>query len=127
MGTAEDKRRTMVLGDRKFGAFIRREREAKNIKLRGMAKLIGVSPTYQSKVERDEFPPPAEDKVKAIAKIIGCDEDDLMARAGRVSTDIFEIIKRRHVQLGALLRATEALSDDAIQRLIRQAQKLKGD
>ena len=127
MGTAEDKGRTMVLGDRKFGAFIRREREAKNIKLRGMAKLIEVSPTYQSKVERDEFPPPAEDKVKAIAKIIGRDEDDLMARAGRVSTDILQIIKRRPVQLGALLRATEALSDDAIQRLIRQAQKLKGD
>ena len=47
--------------------------------------MIGVSPTYLSKVERDEFPPPAEDKVKAIAKIIGCDADDLLARAGRVS------------------------------------------
>ena len=30
--------------------------------------MIGVSPTYLSKVERDEFPPPAEDKVKAIAQ-----------------------------------------------------------
>ena len=127
MGTADDKRGTLVAGHQKFGAFIRHEREAQNIGLREMAKLIGVSPTYQSKVERDEFPPPAEDKVKAIAKIIGRDEDDLMARAGRVSTDILQIIKRRPVQLGALLRATEALSDDAIQRLIRQAQKLKGD
>ncbi len=54
----------------KFGAFIRREREAKEIGLREMAKMIGVSPTYLSKVERDEFPPPAEDKVRAIAKII---------------------------------------------------------
>ena len=72
----------MVSGREKFGAFIRREREAKEIGLREMAKMIGVSPTYLSKVERDEFPPPAEDKVKAIAKIIECDADDL-AGAGR--------------------------------------------
>ena len=38
--------------------------------MREMAKMIGVSPTYLSKVERDEFSPPAEDKVRAIAKII---------------------------------------------------------
>jgi transcriptional regulator with XRE-family HTH domain len=41
-----------------------------------MAKMIGVSPTYLSKIERDEFPPPAEDKVRRIAAIIGCDADD---------------------------------------------------
>ena len=39
----------------KFGAFIRARREAKEIGLREMAKMIGVSPTYVSKVERDEF------------------------------------------------------------------------
>jgi transcriptional regulator with XRE-family HTH domain len=49
----------------RFGAFVRRERQAKEIGLREMAKMIGVSPTYLSKVERDEFPPPVEDKVKA--------------------------------------------------------------
>ena len=64
-----------------LGAFIRRERMEREIGLREMAKMIGVSPTYLSKVERDEFSPPAEDKVKAIAKIIGCDPDDLLARA----------------------------------------------
>ena len=53
-----------------FGAFVSREREAKEIGLREMAKKIGVSPTYLSKVERDEFTPPTEDKVRAIAQII---------------------------------------------------------
>ena len=57
----------MVSGKEKFGEFVRREREAKEIGLREMAKMIGVSPTYLSKVERDEFPPPAEDKVRKIA------------------------------------------------------------
>lgn len=52
--------------------------------------MIGVSPTYLSKVERDEFAPPAEEKVKAIAKILGRDPDELLALAGRVSSDISE-------------------------------------
>ena len=55
------------MSGKKFGALVRREREAKEIGLREMAKMIGVSPTYLSKVERDEFPPPAEDKVRKIA------------------------------------------------------------
>jgi ribosome-binding protein aMBF1 (putative translation factor) len=117
----------MVSGREKFGAFIRREREAKEIGLREMAKMIGVSPTYLSKVERDEFPPPAEDKVKAIAKIIGRDTDDLLARAGRVSTDISEIIKRHPVELTALLRTTKGLTADDIARLAREAKKVKDE
>lgn len=52
--------------------------------LREMAKKIGVSPTYLSKVERDEFPPPAEDKVRKIAGVLALDADELLALAGRV-------------------------------------------
>src|SRR5271169_5237098 len=117
----------MVGGREKFGAFIRREREAKEIGLREMAKIIEVSPTYLSKVERDEFPPPAEDKVKSIAKIIECDTDDLLARAGRVSSDISDIIKRHPVELAALLRTTKSLTADELNRLARQAQKTKDE
>lgn len=53
----------------KFGAFVRREREAREIGLREMAKMISVSPTYLSKVERDEFAPPTEDKVLSLIHI----------------------------------------------------------
>ena len=67
-----DNGNTGVSGER-FGEFVRREREAKEIGLREMAKMIGVSPTYLSKVGADEFPPAAENKVKAIAKVINCD------------------------------------------------------
>ena len=111
----------------KFGAFIRGEREAREIGLREMAKMIGVSPTYLSKVERDEFPPPAEGKVKAIAKIIQCDSDDLLARAGRVSADISDIIKRHPIELAALLRTTKGLTADDITRLAQQARQAKDD
>ena len=115
----------MMAEREKFGAFIRHEREGKEIGLREMAKMIGVSPTYLSKVERDEFPPPAEDKVKAIAKIIECDADELLARAGRVSSDLSDIIKRHPVELAALLRTTKGLTADDMAKLARQAQKAK--
>ena len=110
-----------------FGALVRREREAKEIGLREMAKMIGVSPTYLSKVERDEFSPPAEDKVKAIAKIIGRDADELLALAGRVSTDISDIIKRHPMELAALLRTTQGLTAENIIRLAKQAMKAKDE
>ena len=115
----------MISGKEKFGEFVRREREAKEIGLREMAKMIGVSPTYLSKVERDEFPPPAEDKVRKIAGIIGCDVDALLARAGRVSSDLSEIIKQHPREMGALLRTTKGLTADDLTRLARQVQRGK--
>lgn len=116
-----------MIGKEKFGAFIRREREAKELGLREMAKMIGVSPTYLSKCERNEFDPPTEDKVRKIAAIIGCDVDDLLARANRVSTDITDIIKRHPVELAALLRTTKGLTAEDITRLAKQAQKAKDE
>lgn len=109
----------------RFGEFVRRERAAKEIGLREMARKIGVSPTYLSRVERDEFPPPAEDKVKAIAEIIGCDVDQLLARAGKVASDLSDIIKRRPAELAELLRTTRGLTAEDIARLIRNARKTK--
>jgi transcriptional regulator with XRE-family HTH domain len=115
----------MPRGQEKFGAFVRREREARDIGLREMAKMVGVSPTYLSKVERDEFSPPAEDKVRKIAEIIGCDVDELLARAGRVSSDLSEIIKQHPREMAALLRTTKGLSADGVTRLARWAQRAK--
>jgi transcriptional regulator with XRE-family HTH domain len=110
-------------GRETFGSFTRRQREAREISLREMAKLIGVSPTYLSKVERDKIPPPTEAKVKAIARIIECDADELLARAGRLSSDLLDIIKSHPTELAALLRTTRGLTADDVGRLIRKAQK----
>jgi transcriptional regulator with XRE-family HTH domain len=115
-----------MTGGEKFGAFIRREREGREIGLREMAKKIGVSPTYLSKIERDEFTPPAEDKVRAIAQIIECDPDQLLAMAGRVPSDLADIIKRRPVEMSALLRTANGLTAEDLVRLAREAGKAKG-
>ena len=117
----------MTSGKEKFGAFIRREREAREIGLREMAKKIGVSPTYMSKVERDEFTPPTEDKVRSIAQILECDPDELLAMAGRVPSDLADIIKRHPVEMSALLRTANGLGAEDLARLSREAGKAKGN
>ena len=112
-----------MAGREKFGAFIRREREGKEIGLREMAKMIGVSPTYLSKVERDEFSPPAEDKVRKIAEIIGRDPDELLALAGRVASDLADIIRQRPREMADFMRAAKDLPADELARLARAAQR----
>ncbi len=109
----------------KFGAYMRQIREEKEIGLREMAKKIGVSPTYISKVERDEFPPPAEDKVRKIAEIFDVDVDEFLALAGKVSSDLSEIIRERPRELAALLRTTKGMTADDVANLARKAAKTK--
>jgi HTH-type transcriptional regulator, competence development regulator len=115
----------MKAGREKFGAFIRREREAKEFGLREMARKIGVSPTYLSKVERDEFSPPVEDKVRKIAGILGLDADELLALAGRVASDLTDIIRERPREMADFLRTAKGLTPDDMARLARQAQKAR--
>ncbi len=115
----------MMAGRQSFGALVRREREAKEFGLREMAKKIGVSPTYLSKIERGDFDPPAEDKVRKIAAIIGRDPDELLALAGRVASDLTDIIRQRPREMADFLRASKGLTAEDIARLARQAQKAK--
>lgn len=93
------------MSQEKFGSLIRKRREEKQIGLRKMAGEIGVSPTYLSKIERDEFSPPAEERVKKIAQLLDLDTDQLLARAGRVSSELTGIIRRQPHAVGMLLRA----------------------
>ncbi len=113
------------MSGKKFGALVRREREAKEIGLREMAKMIGFSPTYLSRVERGEVPPPAEDRVKRIAEILDRDPDALLALAGRVASDLTDIIRRRPREMADFLRAARGLTAEDMARLARQAQKAR--
>jgi HTH-type transcriptional regulator, competence development regulator len=87
-----------------FGSLVRQERERRKIGLREMARRIGMSPTYLSMIERGEFAPPAEDKVTAIAKIIDHDRDELLALAGRVSSDLETKIMANPRLMAGLIR-----------------------
>jgi len=114
--------------DDSFGATVRRLREEHRIGLRKFAQMVGMSPTYLSKVERDEFKPPTEEKVRAIAEALGQDPDELLALAGRVSTDLTDIIQRHPREMATFLRAANGLSAEQMRRLAEEAlRKKKGD
>jgi transcriptional regulator with XRE-family HTH domain len=78
--------------------------------------MIGMSPTYLSKIEREELPPPAPDKLVAIAKQLGFGQDELFALACRLPTDIPEIIHRRPA-VADLLRRVRNLTNDEVRQL----------
>jgi transcriptional regulator with XRE-family HTH domain len=55
----------------------KRRRDNDRFTLRQFAKAVGVSPTYLSKVEKGNFPPPSEERIISIAKGLGEDPDKL--------------------------------------------------
>jgi len=108
-----------------FGATVRRLREEQKIGLRKFAQMVGMSPTYLSKVERDEFKPPTEEKVRAIAETLGQDPDVLLSLAGRVSSDLADIIQRHPREMATFLRAANGLTAEEMQRFAEEALRLK--
>jgi transcriptional regulator with XRE-family HTH domain len=114
----------MTVARESFGALVRRDREAMKIGLREMAEKVGISPTYLSLIERDDFDPPAEDKVVRIAEIIGRDPDELLARAGRVASDLTDIIRERPREIAQFLRDAKGLSPDALAYLAWLAREM---
>ena len=102
----------------KFGAYVRRVREGRGIGLREMARKIGVSATYVSMIERDEFPPPAENKIKAIAEVLGLNVDELLAMAGKIPSDLVQIIKKHPTEMAIIIRGTNTMSEEEMQKTV---------
>jgi len=108
-----------------FGGYVRRLREERTISLRQFAKDIEMHPAYLSKIERGDFPPPAEEKVIAIAKGLQIDSDVLLAKAGKVSSDLLELIKRRPTQMGKLIRSAAKLPVAEVEAWMEQLPESK--
>lgn len=108
-----------------FGNYIRTQREAlgktnKDFSGRKIAKVIGVEPAFLSKVEREIVPPPSEAKVIALAKALGEDQDVLLAMAGKVSSDLLNIIRDRPALFAELIRKLKTEPDHAVLRVVRE-------
>ena len=78
---------------------------------------VGVEPSYLSKVERGEQPPPSEAKIVALAGVLDVDADVLLAMAGKVSSDLQEAIRKRPQLFAELIRQLRTAPDRAVLRL----------
>ena len=63
--------------------------------------------------------------MRKIAEIFEIDVDELLALAGKVSTDLSEIIRENPRELAALLRTTKGMTKDDVENLAREAEKSK--
>ncbi len=108
-----------------FGQFIRGQREAlrqedKRYSVRQVAQRIGVQPSYLSKVERGEVAPPSEATIRKLAIELDEDSDVLLAMAGKVSSDLQEVIRKRPAVFAELIRELKSQPDHAVLRLVRE-------
>lgn len=106
-----------------FGAILRQHRQAKELGLRQFAKIIGISSSYLSNIEHGKFPPPAEDKVVAMAKELGVHPDVLLADAGRVASDVLETVRQQPVEMAKLVRAAGRLGADRVDWVAEQLEE----
>ena len=103
-----------------FGKTVRKLRQAEGLSIAQFAKQVDISPTYLAPIEREVFPPPAEDKIVRIAKALNQNPDVLLAQAGRVATDLQKIIRKNPAEVGALLRSVKSKSAAEIGRMAGQ-------
>jgi HTH-type transcriptional regulator, competence development regulator len=108
-----------------FGSYIRERREAlrtedRAYSVRQVAQRMGVQPSYLSKVERDEVSPPSEETTRKLAHELGMDADVLLALAGKVSSDLQDVIRKRPALFAELIRSLKETPDSAVIRLVRE-------
>ena len=108
-----------------FGEYVRQRREEKRAadpgySLRRVAASVGIEPSYLSKIERGEQPPPSEETILALAKELDEDPDVLLALAGKVSRELQAIIRKRPKLFAQLIRQLKHMPDHAVLRLVRE-------
>lgn len=59
-----------------FGDFLQKKREEKQITLRKMAEMLGISAPFLSDIEKDHRNPPEMAKLEAISRILALSDED---------------------------------------------------
>jgi len=85
------------MGVQKFGKRIRELRKKASMNQREVASKVGINFTYLSKIEGGVMPPPSEDKIIKLAKVLNADKDELITLADKVPSDLAQILKNRRV------------------------------
>ncbi len=108
-----------------FGSYLRERREAlkktdSKFSVRQVAQRIGIEPSYLSKVERGETSVPSEATIIRLAKELDEDPDVLLALAGKVSSELQAVIRKRPKIFAQLLRSLKNEPDHAVLRVVRE-------
>lgn len=109
-----------------FGEYLRQVRENRqrrdtSFSVRGFAEKVGVAACYISKVERGDVGPPSEATIRRIADVLGENHDMMLALAGKISSDLREIIVRRPRLFADLIRRLRDAPDEDVRLAVQAA------
>ena len=110
---------SMNNNDTTFGSFIETRRKQKQISIRKMAEMLGITPAYLSDIEKNRRYAPDKEKLLEIARILmlSKEEIDLMfdlagKSKGELPPDIPEYIMDREIVKVALRTANQNNATD---------------
>jgi PGF-pre-PGF domain-containing protein len=83
---------------KKFGEKLRKLRYQAGMTLTEVAGMCNIDFTYLSKIENGVLPPPSEKVILQLAEILDTDKDELLTLAGKVPSDIAEILKSQEAR-----------------------------
>ena len=103
-----------------FGDFLQKKRMERQITLRKMAELLGISAPYLTDIEKDRRNPPEMESLEQISKILNLSEDEravMFDLAGKkrnaVAPDLPEYIIERDYVAAALRTARDLDASEA--------------
>ncbi len=102
---------------KKFGTRLRELRKQASLSQRALANKIGVNFSYLSKIESGVMPPPSEQVILRLAEVLDADKDELMLLAGKIPSDIAQILTNQ--------KALQLLRSDRTQKKIRDRKVIK--
>jgi transcriptional regulator with XRE-family HTH domain len=116
--------------NKSLGEVIRDARVASGRGLRDFARILEITPSYQSDIENDRRVP-SEVVLKKLATSLRLDFKELMALAGRFGEHAERYI-RRHPTAGALFRKLSEANapEEILRKMLQEAEKFereKGD
>lgn len=117
---------------RTFGQIVRearleRRKNNPDFSLRKFAVRVGISPTYLSKAETDEFTPPRAEKVVKIAEELGLDKYFLLTKANHIEPNLKRILLERQEILSELIQIASEIPAEKIPMAISAILKIKGE
>ncbi len=108
-----------------LGGRLKKMRSSRGLGLRVTANMVGISATYLSRLENNlETSPPSEEKIRKLAEVLRDDFDELMQLAGRVPSEVAELIKSDSNMPAFLRRARkENVSADELLEMLDKRKK----
>jgi transcriptional regulator with XRE-family HTH domain len=104
-----------------FGEYLRGLRKGAGLSQRELAERAGIDFTYLSKIENARVEPPAEATLRALARALAADPEELLARARKMPPDLKQLVAQGSAEKALLLRriAQTPMTEERVQRMLR--------